>query len=100
MSLAALLLSAILFLGDVDCSGAETILDAQLVAQYDAGLWDGKQEGCPDLGQWVWTRKGPMRWGDWNRDGHVDIVDALSTAQRVVGIQPPLPRMRVVWLNT
>ena len=57
-------------LGDADCSGEITSLDASWILQYSAEMIDTVP--CPDL-------------ADVNQDGHVDAVDATIVLQRVAG---------------
>ena len=58
-------------LGDADCSGEVTSLDASWILQYSAGLVE--QVPCPEL-------------ADVNGDGHVDAVDSTIVLQKVAGL--------------
>ncbi|MCH8007369.1 MAG: dockerin type I repeat-containing protein [Chloroflexi bacterium] len=58
-------------LGDADCSGELTSLDASWILQYSAELVDAVP--CPEL-------------ADVNQDGYVDAVDATIVLQKVAGL--------------
>lgn len=58
-------------LGDADCSGEVTALDASWILQYSAGLVESVP--CPDL-------------ADVNGDGHIDAVDSTIVLQKVAGL--------------
>ena len=58
-------------LGDADCSGEVTSVDASWILQYSAGLVE--KVPCPDL-------------ADVNGDGHVDAVDSAIVLQKVAGL--------------
>jgi len=58
-------------LGDADCDGEITSLDASWILQYSAGLVE--EVPCPDL-------------ADVNGDGHVDAVDSTIVLQKVAGL--------------
>ena len=58
-------------LGDADCNGEVTSLDASWILQYSAGLVE--KVPCPDL-------------ADVNGDGHVDAVDSAIVLQKVAGL--------------
>lgn len=58
-------------LGDADCNGEVTALDASWILQYSAEMID--EVPCPDL-------------ADVNQDGHVDAVDATIVLQTVAGL--------------
>ena len=57
-------------LGDADCDGEITALDASWILQYSADMIDAVP--CPDL-------------ADVNQDGHIDAVDATIVLQKVAG---------------
>ena len=63
-------------LGDVNCDGAVTIADAQLIAQKIVGRIDGL--AC-------------AKNGDVNESGGVNIADAQLIAQLIVGRISSLP---------
>lgn len=69
-------------LGDVNCSGELNIVDALVVAQYDAGIRTDVQR-CP-LNDPVTEIVAAN--GDLNEDERVDIIDALLIAQCDAGI--------------
>ena len=58
-------------LGDADCSGEVTSLDASWILQYSAEMVDAVP--CPEL-------------ADVNQDGYVDAVDATIVLQKVAGL--------------
>lgn len=58
-------------LGDADCNGEVTSVDASWILQYSAGLVE--KVPCPDL-------------ADVNGDGHVDAVDSAIVLQKVAGL--------------
>lgn len=58
-------------LGDADCNGEVTALDASWILQYSAGLLEGVP--CPDL-------------ADVNGDGNIDAVDSTIVLQKVAGL--------------
>ena len=57
-------------LGDADCDGEITALDASWILQYSAEMIDAVP--CPDL-------------ADVNQDGHINAVDATIILQNVAG---------------
>jgi len=67
--------------GDVDCSGSVDIVDALLIALYDAGLAE-PVDGCPAPG----TLSLNVARGDIDADANTTIIDALLVAQCSVGI--------------
>jgi len=68
--------------GDVNLDGMANVVDAMLVAQYEAGLLaDGNCENLRLPGEIC------LEQADMNCDGRVNIVDALFIAQCEVGIE-------------
>lgn len=59
-----------MLLGDADCDGEITALDASWILQYSADMIDAVP--CPDL-------------ADVNQDGHINAVDATIVLQKVAG---------------
>ena len=68
-------------LGDVNCDGDVTSIDAALILQFDSGLIGPGRLPCPD-------------GGDVNADGRIDPVDAALVLQYAAGLideRPPSP---------
>lgn len=104
--------SQLLLWGDSECDGSVNAIDAALTLQYVAGLFDGEQTACPNLGQSlpivVESATEVIQYGDVDCDGTINTIDAALLLQYVaalfdgqtnscatIGASVPIPVMSV-----